>query len=406
MLTLRNSLPLILASVLLLAALPTRGDATAAVRQQPLFPVTLPDEFPLAESTFKEVRDLILERYYSEDITQDTLYWAAIKGMLRHISPPKDKERAKLWSPGDYQQVLNQLTGVQLSIGVKSTFNAADGSLTVTEVFPGSPAQDVLQPLDRILRIDGRSLKGRALAEVEALTRGEPGSTVKLTVVRDIRVLDIAVVLRPFKVRNLESALLPDGVAYLRLKTITKDISIEAKTILDTFVADGITRLVVDLRGNSGGVFIEGLRLAELFLAEKHVILRTLRHGNRIQTYVSSNPQPVKMDLVFLVDRRTASASEIFAAALRAHQVARLVGTTTFGKAIMEETFGLANDYRVKFIIGAMYGPRGKSWQGLGLEPDFVVQANPTLVEKLRALPVTQRLAKDPQLLAAWKLLH
>jgi len=144
---------------------------TGAARQLPLFPVTIDDEFPEAARTFDEVRELILSKYYSATINEDALYWSAIKGMLAHLSPPDNPQLAALWSPAEYARILDTLRGVQVSIGIKSTFNPQDGSLTVTEVLPGSPGAGVLRPLDRIMRLDGIALKGKQLTVSEVARR-------------------------------------------------------------------------------------------------------------------------------------------------------------------------------------------------------------------------------------------
>jgi len=106
------------------------------------------------------------------------------------------------------------------------------------------------------------------------------------------------------------------------------------------------------------------------------------------------------------VNAKTASASEIFVAALRAHGLAKVIGMPTFGKAIMEETFTLSNDYRVKFIVGSLYEPRGNSWQGGGLRPDIRVDLPAAELKRLEKLAPGDRVKRDPQLLAAWKILQ
>ena len=373
--------------------------------QTPLFPVSLQQSLPLPGATFDEIRQLILARYYSTSITEEALYWAAIKGMLAHISPPDDKSLAALWSPDEYQQILDSLKGVQVSIGVQSKFDAADGSLTVTEVLPGSPAVGRLRAMDRILRIDGQSLKGKRIGELNSLMQGDAGTSVILTVVRDITVLEISLTRQQFNVENLGVSVLPDDIALVSIKKVSADIAKQLRMVLSELAAKNIRSVIIDLRANTGGLFIEGLRLAELFLPEKSILLRTLKNPEKVENYVSSNSDPLHLEVVMLINKKTASASEIFATAMKAHGFAQLVGTASYGKATLEETFELKNGFRAKFIVGAMYDPRGRSWYKSGVIPDFYIDQDVDLHGKLESLPVQQRLSKDLQLNAAWRLL-
>jgi carboxyl-terminal processing protease len=393
---------------LLFVIFPMAGftDTETAPSNQPLFPIAAEQKISDPRETFETIRSLILQSYYTDAITEEDLYWAAIQGMLRHISPPQDPERAKLWSPEQYARIFNALKGVRISAGIKSTYNKADGSLTVTDVLSGSPADGVVQPLDRILRINGVKLLDKPVTEIDELLNGEPGTRIVLTLVRDIVLLDIPLTLTEFKANNVEIAMLPRKTGYALVKKISQDVSKELYAALAPLQESGLKKLIIDLRDNSGGVFNEGMKLAELFLENKETVLHTLQRGDRIQTFVSGNHSPMSFDLVIIVNKQTASSSEIFAGALQANQRARLVGTPTFGKATVEKTFTLENQFRVKFIVGAMYRPGGKSWQGNGLRPDFVVEEDAKRLAKIARLPIEDRLRNDRQLNAAWQLLQ
>ena len=394
----------IFAGAICLLAFPSSASAQSG-EVNPLFPVGLEHEFPRAAETFEEVKALILENYYSSEITDESLYWAAIKGMLRHISPPDSPDLGKIWTAERYEKIFNSLSGVQVSLGIKSTYNAVEGSLTVTEVLPNSPAEGILLPYDRILRIDGLQLKGKSATEINNLMSGEEGSQVTLTVNRDIKVFDITLRREKFTNRNLIITPLSDTLVLVEMKKFSTKISNRLKERLKELSDQGHTEIILDLRNNSGGVFIESIRAAEVFLPEKSILLRTFTRDKKLQNYISSNPEPFDYSIAILVNESTASAAEILASALRDHTKALIIGSKTFGKGVFEKTYKLENEFRVKFITGAMYTPKGRAWQGKGLKPDFLVTQSQKTLKSLLKLEPRERLKKDTAMITAVKLL-
>ena len=393
------------AAATLLLALPGGAQKSPATQNvPPLYGVRIDHEFPDPDQTFQEVRKLILENYYTTEIDDKSLLWAAIQGMLAHISPEENKKLAAIWTPAQYAKIRDSLEGVQHSIGIKSSFNAQDGSLTVTDVFHGGPSESLLLPYDRILRIDGIALKGMPVSEIDSLLRGDPGSRVSLKVVRDLAVFDMAIERAKVKVDNLAAAVLPGGIAYYHLVTFSEGVSADLGAKIEELDAESCAGVILDLRDNSGGVFSEALKSAELFVKEKASLMRIVRRG-KVQNYVSANKTPLSLPIAVLVNQKSASCSEITAAALRDSAGAVLIGTRTFGKASMEKTLTLASDYRVRLTNAALYSPKGQSWHKKGLLPDFPVEQDAALFAKTRRLSVKDRLANDMQLSVARRVL-
>jgi carboxyl-terminal processing protease len=393
----------VLALGLWLGLLAAAAQPAAPTRQSPapLYPVQIEHDFADPEATFREVVALVREQYYSDTVDEKSIWWAATKGLLRQISPEEHPDLATIWLPEQYESVSDVLQGLRESIGIKSSFNPADGSLTVTEVTAGGPSEGVLQPLDRILRVQGKELKGLSVAAVSALLEGEPDTPVALKVVRDVTVLDLTVKREKFHLQNVLTALYPGQVGYLAVRSFSQGVAERCKEDLTRFQADQVTRLILDLRGNGGGVLQEGLKVAELFVAKGQLMMRVVAHGNKISNYVSSNETPLVFQMAILVDGQTASAGEIVAAALHDDCSATLVGSPTYGKASMERIFTLKNGCRVKFSTGALYSPKGRSWHKKGLTPQIQADLDPKQLERTRALSVELRLLNDPPLRAA-----
>ncbi|MDP6116637.1 MAG: S41 family peptidase [Planctomycetota bacterium] len=372
---------------------------------KPLFKIDIDHAFKNPKEAFEETRQLIIDNYYSNHITEKALYWAAIQGMLRHVSPPEHPELGAIWTPPQYGKVSNALKGEQVSLGIKSSFNGNDGSLTVSTILPGSPAEGIVQPFDRILRIDGKALKGLAVRKIDGLMNGEVGSSVDLTIVRDIKSFTVNLTREKFKVVNLETEILSDNIGYARIKSFAAGISNDLGKKVGEMQKKGVTKLILDLRNNGGGVFVESMRVAEIFLPKSKILLRTLTQSEGLRNYASASLENKPLSIAVLVNKKTASSCEILAAALRDHGIGMIVGTKTYGKGVYEKTFTLKNDYRVKFIVGAMYSPRGQSWQTKGLTPDFSAQVDDNTLKALMRVNPKSRLKRDIPMITAYKLL-
>lgn len=392
-------------AVLLACVSPAAQGAEPRPPEKPLFPVALGFKFPKARESFEEVKDLILKNYYSPEIDEDTLYWAATLGMLRRISPPDNPELGTLWAEKEYEKVQNALEGKQVSLGIRGPFNSADGSLTVTEVLPGSGAEKVILPLDRILRFDGESLKGRTPEEAEAVMSGPEGTTMTLTVNRDLKIFDVKLKRMKFAERNLVVTPVTEDAALMEVKRFSVGISSEIAAALQGLDARKFKSLVLDLRNNPGGVFLEAARVCELFLPEKSVLLRASTRDNKLQDYVSANTHPSRLRVAVLANRSSTSAAELVAGALREQNVAFIVGARTQGKGVYETTYALKNGFKVKFITGAMFTPAGNAWQGRGILPDFLVDQDDKTLAELSRLAPKERASRDDAILTALKIL-
>jgi carboxyl-terminal processing protease len=371
-----------------------------------LFPVNIDEKPDSVNVMFDEVKSLILDKYYTTEITEDDLYWAAIQGMLRHISPPENPDLATLWTPEAYEKILNSLKGVEISLGIKSSFDSNTGSLTVTTIEENSPAQGALQLYDRILRIDGTNLKGLTLNEIDQLLNGEPNTEVSLTINRDLEIFDVILMRQNFEVTNLKVTQIPSSdVALVEIHKIYQGLTEELDLELQKISQQGINRIILDLRHNTGGVLNEGVRVSNLFLKPNNIIIRTLSRSNEAKPIVADKPDGYSFDMVVLIDEKTASASEIVVSALRDHKRATIIGTKTYGKGVIETTFTLSNEYRCKFITSAMYSPAGVSWQAKGILPDILVEQDDNAYYKYANMPISTRIRNDIYLITALKLL-
>ena len=234
---------------------------------------------------------------------------------------------------------------------------------------------------------------------------GEEGQTITLTVNRDIKVFSVTIQCQKFEENNLIVTPLSETAVVVEIKRFTSGISEEMEKALAELKTDRYNSLIIDLRNNPGGVFIEALKIAELFLPKNSILLRVYQREMRFQKYVSSNEAPFSFDIAVLINRKTASSAEILTGCLQDHKKALIIGTRTYGKGIFEKTFTLEDGIRVKFITGAMYTPKGISWHGKGIAPDFLVQQDDRSLTALLKEDPKSRYSKDVGLITAVKLL-
>jgi carboxyl-terminal processing protease len=379
---------------------------TGIAQQQPLFEVNKPYSNE-GKETYDEIKSLILENYYFEGLSENDLYWASVQGMLKHISPPESPNLATLWTEEEYEKILNSLKGIQVTMGFNSSFNGNDGSLTVTSLIEGSEAEKKLKLQDRIMRIDGQSLVGISVSEVNKLLDGEVGQVSRLKVIRDINVFEVKLKRDTLKTKRLIITNIPNtNQALVEIKNISLGLTDELDAELRKLQTEGVTSVILDFRNNGGGLLNEGINIARLFLKKGSIVLRTQSRSSGVQNYAVSEDQYTEMKLAILINENTASASEIVASAFRDHQRALIIGKKSYGKAVIENTYTLKNNYRVKFISNAMYSPKGISWQSKGILPDYFIDQSLNAYKSVSKMPINQRLSADLLLSTAIKLLN
>lgn len=361
----------------------------------PLYPIALDFEFPQAKAAFDETKALILANFYSDTVNEQELYWAATKGMLSYISAPQTRNQQKIFRQTERDQLKKVFEGKSATLGFDSSFDLRDGSLTVTNILPGSPADGILRPLDRILRIGDKTLLGKSASEVQDLFKGPLNSTVTVKVVRDVAVLDVVLTRKEFSVDPVRVFRLPGRVGLIEIGLITENVSKRLGEELRKLSDEGIHAFVLDLRNSSGGVFKEGIAMSDVFLKAGDPVLLLRTRAKTVERITTSDEAVIEGKVAVLINQTTSSASEVFAGALQFNKRARLFGTPSFGKATVDRPFDLANNFQVLITTGVIYQPSGVSWYGRGLVPDQVVPQAIDVYSKLSQMKPLLRQNKD-----------
>ena len=318
--------------------------------------------------------DLVEDRYYRE-VPRGELTDAALAGAVRHL---EDRFSAYL-SPKDYRAFQESLDNAFEGIG--TAIRGVAQGLRIETVYEGAPADKAgLRPGDVITHADGRPLAGRSEPAATALIKGRAGTKVALRIRRGDRTFTKTVTREKISIPVVSSRIANAGgerAAYVALSTFgPREADMQVADAIRRLKRRGAKGVVLDLRGNGGGLVTEAQQIASMFL-EGGVIVTTRGRAVKEQT-LRATGDPIAGDLptVVLVDRGTASASEIVAGALQDRRRATLVGTRTFGKGVFQEVLPLDNGGALDMTVGQYFLPSGRNLGGAGTKPGSGIEPN------------------------------
>ena len=309
-----------------------------------------------------------IEEHFVDEIDVEELYDAALEGVVSKLGDPN----SSLLQAPDWEDMRIRTQGEYGGVGLE--VSGRDSFVTVVAPIPGTPgARAGLRPGDRIVEVEGRSVVGWGTDRVAQILRGEPGTSVRMGVRRHgaDRVIPFEITRAVIQLKAVPFAvLLEGGVGYVPVEIFNGTTTEEVRTRLDSLGAEGMTSLVLDLRRNRGGLLLEGVGLADLFLDAGSDIVEVRGRASARESYRAADAQARPgLPVVVLVDNGTASAAEIVAGALQDHDRALLIGAPTFGKGSVQSLFPVAGGRVLKLTTARWYTPSGRSIQKDPLEP-------------------------------------
>ena len=309
---------------------------------------------------FQEVLDFIADRFV-DPVERDLLYGHAIEGLLRELGDPNTSlmnvdafENFRLQTEGDYG-------GVGLEISDR------DDYITVVSPIPGTPGSRAgIRAGDMIVEVDGAETLDWPVQQAVQVLRGQPGTPVEVRIVRPgvEGSIDFTITRERIQLFSVPFAtLLEGGIGYIPLGMFSETSTQEVRAAADELRQQGATSFVLDLRGNPGGILDQGVGVADLFLPRGTGVVETRGRDSRSNQMLrtSSEDRYAGMPVVVLVDRGSASASEIVAGALQDHDRALILGGSTFGKGSVQSLFSLSSGYVLKLTTARWYTPQGRS---------------------------------------------
>ena len=315
-----------------------------------------------------------IEEEYYQDVDSKTLMEGAIKGMFESLDDPY----SAYFTQEEYESYMASATGIYEGIGVVVSEDDNQNTFVIAPQ-KGTPADLAgIQSGDQIIRVDGEDVTTLGVDEVVSRVRGPADSQVTVTIARDGQEMDFTLTRSSIETTTVDSRVI-DGVGYIQISEFASNTAEEFNSQLDNLLSQNITGLVIDLRSNPGGNVQVAVDIADRLLGETVVVYTEDKDGNRTD-YKSDAAEELDLPMVVLVDGGSASSSEILAGALQDTQAATLVGTTTYGKGVVQIIKGLDGEGGFEVTNSEYFTPNGRDIQGVGLEPDVTIEATDYMV--------------------------
>lgn len=315
-----------------------------------------------------EARNVIINNY-NGDVDDEVLLDGAIKGMAASLKDPY----TTYMNEDEYKKFNMSNSGVRIGIGVAITVQ--DDYVTISDIEEGKPAERAgLKVGDIITKVDGEDINGESSKAVTLISNTSKNSTI-LTILRDDETFDVEIEKEEIKSDSVESEMISSDVGYIRLKNFNEDSSTEFIDALTELKNNGMKGLIFDLRSNGGGFLTEAENIASQFIPKDKVITTLNNKFNKEKTSLSKGGIAEDIPVVLLVNKNTASASEVVTGALRDYGIATIVGTNTYGKGVAQSTYKIrSTDGALKLTIDSFYTPNGENINKVGIKPDYEVE--------------------------------
>lgn len=340
-----------------------------------------------------QVRNM-LYKYYDGQIDEVALEEGAVKGMTAALNDPY----TVFMNKKEFEDFNSQTQGNYSGIGIQ--VKAEEDKIVVADVFEDSPAKKAeILPKDEIIKVDGKDVSGKELDKAVTLMKGPDNSEVALTIYRPgTGPLEKKMKRQKINYVTVRGEMLENNIGYINVSMFDENTAKNFSKKLDELNQKGMKVLVLDLRGNPGGLLDECVDMVSNFVPKGKTIVSTIDKNQKKTPYNSKGGKYEGLPMVVLTNEGTASASEIFSGAVRDYKLGTLVGEKTFGKGVVQTMFDTGDGTAVKITISKYYTPNGENIHKIGIKPDVEVKYPEELLKK----PYSR--SEDPQLAKALEL--
>lgn len=319
--------------------------------------------------TLKNFRKEI-DKVFLGEIDEQKVLDETIKGYVKGL----DDEYSEYMTKEEWDEFQSAALGNYVGIGIYMTTDN-NGNVIVLAPIKGSPAESAgLETGDIITAVNDENVLGTSSDDVSNKIKGEAGTEVKLTVLRDNEYIDMNVKREEIKVYHVEEKMLENNIGYMNLATFDEGCSDEFREKYQTLKNQGAKSLILDLRNNTGGLVDEALKIADMMIEKDKTLLITVDSKRNKEIDKAKEDPIVEGDIIVLTNEYSASASEILVGALKDNGRAKSLGTKTFGKGVIQNVFFLNDGSALKLTVNEYFTPNETKINKVGIAPDYEVE--------------------------------
>lgn len=337
------------------------------------------------EATLAKIRSMIEEEYIG-DINDESMLEGAVKGYVSGLGD----EYTEYYTPAEMSDQLDEAYGNYVGIGIYMLVDYKKGTVIVTKPMDNSPAKEVgIESGDFIIKVNGEDVTVDNVSNITDKIKGEAGTKVKLTIKRGEKELEFEVERKKIVVSHINAKVLENHIGYISITDFDGGAAVEFQTKYKELEKQGINSLIIDIRNNGGGVVDEAIDILEMLCSKDSTLLITANKAGKEVITKATKEQSIKVPVVVLTNGYSASASEILAGALKDNNRAKLIGTKTYGKGVIQTLHRLSDGSGLKVTSEEYYTPNHTKINKVGIEPDEKVEL-PEDIEELTEKNDTQ----------------
>lgn len=310
----------------------------------------------------------VASHFYMDPVSKQSLFEGSLAGMIDSLGEP----HSQYLNEKEYNDIYMQTSASYIGVGIVLGQDK-DGLMKVASAIEGQPAAEAgVKSGDIIVEIDGVNTSTLTMEQASKMIRGEEGTNVTITIMRGNEVKDIAITRKQITLPTVKGKMLDDHIGYIRISQFAEPTGPDFAKTYNELKEKGMTKLVLDLRDNPGGLLTTAQEVANYILPAGPIVTIQDRSG-RIESYDSEGLEPT-IPLVVLINQGSASASEIIAGAVRDEKVGTIVGTNSYGKGTVQTILGVPGDEGIKITIAKYHTPNDRVIDGTGIKPDVEVE--------------------------------
>ena len=319
-----------------------------------------------------ELLELVVNQYYMNDISVEDMRTGAYKGLMEGLGDPY----TCYYTAEEYDALMESTEGTYYGIGAVVQQNLKTMYITIVKPYVDGPAYKAgMLPGDIIYKVDDVDVTGMEIDNVVAMMKGPEGTQVKVTVVRDGESdpVELLITRAQITIETVEYEMLDYNIGYILVSSFDEPTPAQFKEAIRDLQKQGMEGLIIDMRDNPGGLLSAVVEMLDYILPKGMIVYTEDKYGYRNE-YTGTDADVLELPMVVMINGNSASAAEIFAGAMQDYEAATIIGTTSYGKGIVQTILPLTDGTAVKVTVSRYFTPRGVCIHGTGIVPDKEVE--------------------------------